>query len=115
MTHKIQFIDYIKGIGIIFVILGHIGFGSKYIYTFHMPLFFFLSGFLMHTINNKSINSFIISKIKSILLPYFSFSLLSFLWWAIIETNLRPQSTSISKALLNIFYPYVGAEFILIM
>lgn len=48
-------IDIIKGWGIIAVILGHIFLGSaeesmpRYlIYAFHMPLFFFISGFLLN-------------------------------------------------------------------
>lgn len=44
-------IDIAKGVGIILVIIGHV-LGNEsvireYIYTFHMPLFFFLSGFVI--------------------------------------------------------------------
>lgn len=49
-------IDKIKGIGIIAVVLGHLLLGSvsdnflRYvIYSFHMPLFFFISGWLLNT------------------------------------------------------------------
>lgn len=51
-VHRIDFIDFVKGCLIIFVIYGHIGCGEtsmkiiKYIYMFHMPLFVFVSGFL---------------------------------------------------------------------
>jgi len=48
-------IDNIKGCGILLVIVGHILLGSadqnvvRYIiYSFHMPLFFFISGFLLN-------------------------------------------------------------------
>ena len=47
-------IDVLKGLGIIFVMLGHmvgIGFYEDiyvYIYSFHMPLFFFISGYLKY-------------------------------------------------------------------
>lgn len=45
---RIKWMDIAKGIGIILVVLGHSGnpFLSHYIYWFHMPLFFILSGYL---------------------------------------------------------------------
>ena len=42
-------IDMLRAIGIILMLLGHVGFGKifeTYISAFHMPLFFILSGFL---------------------------------------------------------------------
>ena len=44
-----KYIDILKGIGIFYVILGHVthtSFLFRYIYSFHMPLFFFISGML---------------------------------------------------------------------
>ena len=40
---RIGWIDIAKGYGILLVILGHLNVGllGKWIYTFHMPLFFF--------------------------------------------------------------------------
>lgn len=49
-TDRINWIDCIKGIGIYFVILGHIYKCNNigiWIYSFHMPLFFILSGYLI--------------------------------------------------------------------
>lgn len=45
-NRRIEWIDIAKGIGILLVILGHtIALKySKVLYTFHMPLFFLLSG-----------------------------------------------------------------------
>lgn len=45
-SKRVEWIDTAKGIGLILVILGHlkIDYLSAWIYTFHMPLFFFLSG-----------------------------------------------------------------------
>ncbi|MCD7778938.1 MAG: acyltransferase family protein [Clostridiales bacterium] len=46
---RLEEIDIAKGIGIILVILGHAGNipGKTFIYSFHMPLFFILSGMVM--------------------------------------------------------------------
>lgn len=53
---RLDYIDYCKGIGIIFVILGHTYYGPQIVYNiiycFHMPLFFILSGF---TFNKKNL------------------------------------------------------------
>ena len=54
MKEKINYIDYSKGIAILFVIFGHVYSGNNiattWIYSFHMPLFFlFLVIFLIQT------------------------------------------------------------------
>ena len=46
-----DFIDFLKGIGIILVVIGHVSQNERindFIYSFHMPLFFFISGFLFN-------------------------------------------------------------------
>ena len=45
---RISWIDMAKGYGTILVIFAHIHYGGlrTWIYTFHMPLFFFLSGYV---------------------------------------------------------------------
>lgn len=67
-------IDIVKGIGIIMMVLGHSGFGySSYFTTFHMALFFIVSGCLY---NNEasgsigSVKSYILKKLKTLWLPY---------------------------------------------
>lgn len=50
MSKRVQYIDIAKGIGILLVVLGHNDLQAyhpvlyRFIYAFHMPLFFFLSG-----------------------------------------------------------------------
>lgn len=85
---RIEWIDFCRGIAIILVILGHcvgrMG-GSKVetlvnvlICSFHMPLFFFLSGLNAKTeVNNKE---YIVKRIKKLFLPLtlFSFVMLTY-------------------------------------
>lgn len=81
-------LDIAKGVGILLVVYAHInkGMPSSVIYLFHMPLFFMLSGAAL----NYS-NSFLITKkIKSLLQPYLLFSLISFFYWALLESRFRP-------------------------
>jgi fucose 4-O-acetylase-like acetyltransferase len=55
MSKRIEYIDIARGIGIVLVVMAHNDFGfiSQYgyevIYSFHMPLFFFLSGYFIKT------------------------------------------------------------------
>jgi polysaccharide biosynthesis protein PslL len=53
MSKRIEYLDIAKGIGILLVVLGHNDFEvislfvQRLIYSFHMPLFFFLSGYFI--------------------------------------------------------------------
>ena len=50
LAKRVQYIDIAKGIGIVLVVMGHNDFAlispfaHKLIYSFHMPMFFFMSG-----------------------------------------------------------------------
>lgn len=46
---RLYWIDWMKAIGMYFIIAGHIfPVGNEYIYVFSVPLFFMMSGFLGH-------------------------------------------------------------------
>ena len=48
MKNRISYFDIAKGIGIILVMFAHVTLPitlEKFIYSFHVPLFFFLSGY----------------------------------------------------------------------
>jgi len=68
---RISWIDMAKGYGTILVILAHIesGLDRLWIYTFHMPLFFFLSGYVFST--KYEFGEFVRRKAKTIIVPYF--------------------------------------------
>lgn len=91
-------VDYAKGIGIILVVYGHVARGvfnakvpmntdvyrvvDSAIYTFHMPLFFFLSGlFFYESFSNKKWIHFISGKIDTIIYPY--------ILWSIIQGSIE--------------------------
>ena len=72
---RIEWIDVAKGYGIIGVIIGHIAtpYITVWIYTFHIPLFFFLSGYLFHP--KYGFAEFCKRKIKTLLVPYLFLSI----------------------------------------
>ncbi len=73
LQNRIVFIDYSRAIGIILVIAGHINmynsFCKVWIYSFHMPLFFLLSGMLIapEMVNFKG---FIVKRIRRLIVPF---------------------------------------------
>ncbi len=86
MPERLQFIDAAKAIGISLVVLGHSpGLPGKaliLIYSFHMPLFFFLSGFLQtSTRSAQPPGEGIRKNARFLLVPYLSFFLISLLYW----------------------------------
>ena len=68
---RIEWVDTAKLIGIYLVILGHLPlkniFATNFIFTFHMPLFFFLSGFVE---KHRSVKETAIRSTKNLLVPY---------------------------------------------
>ena len=53
---RFDWIDWMKVIGIYFIVYGHLfSFGEKFIYVFNVPLFFFISGFLCKKEVNKEV------------------------------------------------------------
>lgn len=83
---RIEWIDTAKGIGLILVILGHLktDYLSTWIYTFHMPLFFFLSG-VVFSGAKYSFKEFLLKRIKSLVIPYFSLGIVIWLFYAVVN------------------------------
>lgn len=107
--NRIEWIDYYKAFAIILVLIGHISENkviNNWIYLFHMPAFIFISGLLYN--ENKSNMK---KRLKNILIPYFSFSILSFAYWLFIERNLRNQlNINPFSVFINIFLMFCGNE-----
>ena len=93
MTQRNEWIDSAKGIGIVLVVYGHVLRGlvkaglvsdsstvrlvDSVIYSFHMPLFFFLSGLLfVDTLSRRGRVGLVFSKVDSIVYPYVIWSLI---------------------------------------
>ncbi|MGB3640862.1 MAG: acyltransferase family protein [Rivularia sp. (in: cyanobacteria)] len=76
MSQKINWIDCWKGIAIVTVVAGHILDikVAKYIYWFHMPLLFFISGYLYK--EKYDYLAFFKKKFFHLIVPYISFLIL---------------------------------------
>lgn len=71
-------IDIVKGLGIILMVMGHCNFPySKFIYLFHMSVFFIASGYLQKEEYSEDIDGikiYVWRKLKTLWLPYFIFN-----------------------------------------
>ena len=87
MMQRIDYIDTAKAIGIFLVVLAHTQMRSEitdWIYVFHMPLFFFLSGFLFDFKRYPSFTSFASRRCRQLLLPYLLINVLTYLLWLLV-------------------------------
>ena len=99
-------LDLMKGIAICLVVLGHHeNILTNYIYSFHMPLFFLLSG-IVHK-NEENLKYFVKKKIKNLLVPYFLYSISLFIIWFFIGKHYGmalKEEISTKSVLLGIIY-----------
>ena len=76
MNKSIEWATALKAFGIIAVILGHIASPlGGFIFSWHMPLFFIISGLFIKT--DANIKDLIIKDWKRLMIPYFVFSALA--------------------------------------
>lgn len=97
---RIEWVDVLKGLVIMCVVAGHnlneeCGIVSTaldvWIYSFHMPLMFFLSGYVFSVKRYRGFKEFATKKIKTLIVPMIYFSLIvtvfDYLYYGIILHN----------------------------
>ena len=95
---NIAFVDIAKTIGIFLVVFAHLTIPEmwyKLINSFHMPLFFFISGYLFNQ-SRYTFKSLLKKKFSVLIVPYFFFAILSFLFWYFIESNFKSDEKTTS-------------------
>ncbi len=102
MSTRTYWVDYAKAIGIILVVYGHVARGlfnagieipvnlyhlaDSIVYSFHMPLFFFLSGlFFYHSFSKRGAIGLTLNKVDTIVYPYLIWSILQGVFEALLS------------------------------
>jgi acyltransferase len=92
INNRHDWVDALRAIGIVLVVLGHtLGISEgveKYIFSFHMPLFFFISGLVLTP--TRLSHPFVEALRhygRRLLLPYLLFSLLTYLPWVLVTRH----------------------------
>lgn len=78
MQERSQYLDLAKGIAIFLMVFCHTGYSSLFnvwVYAFHMPIFFFISGMFVNE-KKYSVFQFINKRFKQIFIPYLIFALI---------------------------------------
>ncbi|MEN5015285.1 acyltransferase family protein [Erwinia sp. Eh17-17] len=74
---RFDWVDSLKFLGIFAIYVGHLGPGAgkipPFVFSYHVPLFFFISGFFSKELRGISFIQFFIDKFKRLMIPYFSF------------------------------------------
>ena len=107
---RIYWLDNAKALGIILIIFGHSiphSYLSHYIYSFHVPLFFFISGYL-YKAGKYNFREFLYKKIRTLIIPYLCFAIISYLYWFFVVRNFSLSGTALTldttKPLIGILY-----------
>lgn len=112
MTKKSRLtaLDSLRGFGILLVVLGHTSQTNdlvSWIFSFHMPLFFIISGMLFH--ERQFLDSFKRKAVR-LLVPYVFFGTVTLAYWALIERRLRGGEGSVPNAVANIVLARAGVD-----
>jgi len=107
MSKRIEYLDIARGIGILLVVLGHNDLGTlspllhKTIYSFHVPLFFFLSGYFINI--SISFVDYFNRRFHSVLKPYLFTILL------IYFTSVSFEKMGFQAAIIRIVKSFYGS------
>ena len=122
MPDKNNLISFLQAFGIVLVVIGHSCQGAParplwffWIYSFHMPLFMFISGFLLRYGNERKgssladtpIRTFLWKKVKRLLIPYVTISTLAYFPKAALSRfAARPMDISVNDYVHMLLYPW---------
>ncbi|WED20624.1 acyltransferase [Vibrio sp. JC009] len=131
MERREHWVDYAKAIGIILVVFGHVSRGlhnagieiptefyelaDSIVYSFHMPLFFFLSGlFFYNSFINRGIKNLVLNKIDTIFYPYVIWSIIQGTIEVILSTYTNGE-VSITQVLEFLWAPRAQFWFLYVL
>ncbi len=79
--NRVEWIDIARALGIFAIYLGHLGdeagHANTFVYLYHVPLFFFISGCMSNYDDESVLSAFVFKKLHTILLPFYGFALVS--------------------------------------
>lgn len=117
-SNRIEWVDVAKGILIIMVCLGHRNIPKsidKWIYSFHMPAFFFLAGYTTKYTADLKFGQYLRKKIQGLLVPYFSlgiiYIIIEFLWAQLYRGRVFNFGYYVHQLLIG---SYIGSSWFII-
>lgn len=115
MGKRFEFIDNLYAYGMLLVVLGHAGLIeisdcpalSRWIYGFHMPLFFGIAGFLFVNSEPETLSGLVVKKSGRLLLPLFILTSAVYIPKALMSRYaVHPLDASLEGYLGSFLYPF---------
>lgn len=105
--HRYIWIDWMKVLGLYFIILGHFHpTYQSYIYAFNVPIFFIISGFLSK--KEPNIKTFYNKILHNLIIPAIIILIINFIW----DISIKAETTliDIPKRIINVFIGMHGTH-----
>lgn len=96
MAKRIEFLDGVKGFGILSIILGHVFIPgwNDFLFLYHLPIFFLLAGYFINT--RRSVGAFAKQRARRLLVPY-AFTAVLITAFSVVKSLV--EKTSIAEGL----------------
>jgi acyltransferase len=113
MRGRVSWIDAAKGLGIVLIVLGHITSVESpsalyvYIYAFHVPLFFFISGLTLKP-GREPFAVMLQGKFRSLLVPYLCYALLGYVFYILGYGMAQALNLKIEQFNYGPWHPLAG-------
>lgn len=109
-SNRHVFIDNAKAIGIVLVVVGHSkglpDYLVRLIFSFHVPLFFFISGFLLKPDKlRQSVHGNVKKTLRTLAVPYLFFFCFAFGYWLLTRNIGEKAALSVGRAW---YQPLIG-------
>lgn len=107
---RIEWIDVCKGLGIFLVVIGHTSIAQisqtvyNWIYSFHMPMFYMLSGMMLNDSKYSDFRSYIKRRLKTLIIPFFCLNTL--VWLIVKGLNISHIQTDFTELLTGCLAMY---------
>ncbi|MCR4614700.1 MAG: acyltransferase family protein [Clostridiales bacterium] len=105
---RVHWVDIAKGITIICVLFGHTvgtpALLARFVYLFHMPAFFMLSGYVFS--NKRKFGNFLTVKLRTVILPIFTIGLTGAVLVGLAMKLLKHEDINWKWTFLNPFVQY---------
>ncbi len=112
MKKRVNYLDVMKLIGILFIFIGHYGDTAGYLYhfvfQFHVHLFFFISGCAENFNKEKNILCNAYKKFKSIMIPFYFFAIISIVFRVLLKND---SLSFVKESLIDIAHGCIRNEF----
>lgn len=115
-TARVAWVDTLKFLGIFAIYVGHLqedaGALYPFVYTYHVPLFFFVGGFFFRAPSLKELPRYVLRQFRRLMIPYFFFEALVILKYSVHHHTLAELSQILVEGFLG-RRNHVGSEWFL--